>query len=1013
MTQWIKNMFMVPLNYGFPKINIVITKIISNIFNIYGKRLFNIDNDKLIERNESVNDRNYFYMYPIKLKEIEQDFGLNSIKIISGKINNLVVSVPWKAMMAESTILSIKDIDIIASISKNENSIYFTSVDSTNSYLFDNNFKTYENKDLIDTFYEIRKIVQDYVNNVEVTIDKIKITIINSFDIVVNQVSFKKNKLSIDNVIIKCYNNEKIIARLSNLVYCTNSNTITINSINIEYDLFLAMPLLYTDNSESNINLKILVNNIQIDKLALCSIDVNIDNNNITINKILTAQVKNLWTLNLFDNFDKEILQYNTNTNIVRINQSANVKIADMNRSIDWIYEISDIIKQLSAKIIIINPETLMINPIIIKNTSLNIICTSKDTDVLEFTIDEIVVDEQIELRDLYVKYNDTVLTVNKITTDLSLDKKNINFHTVGISIDSSITQSELINLHINDNNVDVYFNNSSTANVSQLVQFINDTVSLLSSDAAEISDNTTNILLHFVNAKILIGNNTNAHIIIKNAQLNMFNKSAVLIEINAYICDYLVLTLKTKYLSIDNISIDKILIYIDPMLFDILKNLIGTLNYENDVKNNVNNNANNNIKISEEGLKQLADSLVSSMQFANNYYPMNQSNTFDTIPIIEPNYQPINQQITQSTAYFGYYDNQIYYPIINSYPQIKMLTEYTTIDMNCSYIGVNINGNESTTPKPVIKFSIKKCRIYLFDKLEKTPNIDHAFICCIINDCIIDKYIETFKNEYEEPFVRIIESKPNTRSNIINIYKLKISNLFIIDTQTLDPVWKYFLIFNRKSIIDATVNQHDDTIKVDVNMCPFTLNVREEILIKLLLFLTNNHSCNEADDVDIVNNVNVVKVVNVVNNNLESTQSYIYIESFNFSGVGIKLNFYPLIIKNLGIDYNILTLSDIIVNLSEIKLQHINTIDKLIKIIIQQLYKDINPDNFLQFIPNIKLLKPYMLPTIDFIKLTKKYLSCKNNSNVHTITCNISRGTNIVNLLVKQGIEHLIDLFS
>src|SRR5271154_3897222 len=188
MTDWLKQICRSPFKYGMESLNFVIVKAITVIFNMYGKRLLKLDDDKIIKANEFINNRNVFHMYPINFKDIDQDIGLNILKITQGTINNLVISVPWKAMLSESTLVNITDINVTLAILKNTDTIYLSAISQTNSYL--------------DT----------EINKIDFDIDLMTIVLDNHFRIVIHDCKYYESNISIGKIIINTINGDNVLA---------------------------------------------------------------------------------------------------------------------------------------------------------------------------------------------------------------------------------------------------------------------------------------------------------------------------------------------------------------------------------------------------------------------------------------------------------------------------------------------------------------------------------------------------------------------------------------------------------------------------------------------------------------------------------------------------------------------------------------------------------------------------------------------------------------------------------
>jgi len=125
-------------------------------------------------------------------------------------------------------------------------------------------------------------------------------------------------------------------------------------------------------------------------------------------------------------------------------------------------------------------------------------------------------------------------------------------------------------------------------------------------------------------------------------------------------------------------------------------------------------------------------------------------------------------------------------------------------------------------------------------------------------------------------------------------------------------------------------------------------------------------------------------------------------------------VNYYPLILKQMGLGPHVLTLKDFHIKLSPQLIHHAGNLSELLDIVGNRWKKDINPENLLQFIPNIKIIQPYATPVMRILHIISQYLQRKDNQKkIRNLTKNINNGINLMTGLIKTGATHVWDLFS
>lgn len=994
MAEWLKNICFSPFKYGLDKVNMIAVKVISLIFNLCGKRLLKIDIDKIIKNNECNENHNIFYLYPLPLKQIEQDIGLNLMKIEEGIINNLIISFPWKAMLSEPTLINISDISLVILFTKRINSIHFNNLENTNSYFTNNDIIIKENQDLLNTCKEIRILLTQYLNKINLEIELIEIILLDCFKITMQNIGYIDNVLNIGKIyIVALDNQEKRLVEINGLEFKIVQYVLSVHEINIDPIFFDLVPDFYTNETKSDFKFSIFVGIFKMDKIIAKEIIFNIDQDNLVIRKLSYLYIDEILFVKENSNADNVFLSFNFENNVCFFSNSMNIKIGDMTNLVCWSKEITNIMNTITNKLIIMNlNEPINKKPLSIINISTNIIYGD---DIFDVFIEKIYIRDKINLDKIKILYDDTVgifdnILVNKNGT--------INFSNSMVKCEKFNIKSDIIYILKDESKLDICFDSADVININEIINFVKDMIEKftqksneqknlvlsnqatmeninLSISVADLSD--TLVLMEnniepqkplIINLNIQKSNislkyeNINFNIFVKNSNICITNKNASNIIADVLIDEYLIAKIDAEYISLNLIQIDSFHVFIDPEKFDLFNYLFGTLSPDS-------NEMEQEIEISPEELKQLRETLSCSI-------------ISDSIHDLEKTLNEKTNNILQNNT------KQIPLRLLNI-PSIKMLlTSFT----NLRDILIDDYGEEPNDEKNLqIKISIKILRVYFFDKLIKynsnsnsnIKNNNNAFLCAIIKEINFKKITES--NDEEDKIGHNKNSKPKTKDK----YLLKIKTGAFIDISCHHPEWKYFIKFSNNNMLDANIILCENSLRANIIISSLTANIREETLFRLLAFFSNSHHAPK-------------------NNNL------IYIEYFNMSAISISVNYYPLILKQINMGPNIFTLKDYKIQLMPLILTNIDGINKLLNIIGAHWKADINPENILQFIPNIKILHPYTVPIIHFFQLTTRYFKrAKNKKKIRAITKNINHGVDIISSLVNHGVNQVWEFFN
>ena len=976
MAEWLKDICLTPFRYGMEKIHTLATNAITLIFNQYGRRLFKMDINKLIKSNEYKDDRYNFNLYPLPIKEIDQNIFLNLLRIEEGTINDLLISIPWNAILTEPTIISISNIDLVATLHKNTDTLYLSADDENNSYFMTSKM---ENYDLINTYKGINTLLLKYFNRINFDIKYVQLKLLNYLTINLYGIKFEDSILSIDKIIIKCAQNCVELAEISGIKFIAADYLLIINSININPILFDHLPYIYTDDSPSTLNIGINIGTLKMEDILANNIGLNYNSENLIINNLELLNIENIL---LFRNNDfQNILNYNTKLNAVSFNQIINAKISNFSDLIDWLKNFSLIVDKISNRIIVSRNNDIPNKNKIVYNIGANIIYID---DIYTINCKEIDIGRTIVLYNTDVKINDTIGFFRRIIIDgekiffydTTIKSPNFEILSKEIVVDKSNTIFDITFINSKTNNIvgvvnfvkmlsDKITNPSTDGNIAHPINSIDLSVTVDSEKIIEDAQESLLISLNIIDSVVSVDysslfikeidnssyskeeNKIIFDFLVKKGTLCITNREAIDIECDILMNNYLLTNTRIKYLSQKYCKISEFKVFIDPEIFDLLNYFIGTLTPEN-------NEEEQDYIISPEALLELQRALENS-------YMVDSIDEFET-------------EVNNATS-----------NILNS-ENIKFTQSFAGL---ASILIENyVNPNESHGLE--LKVTVELLQIYLFDKLAtygKGSISEPAFLCIVAKKIEFNKIVEQIIEDENPLLIKIVQDK--CRSNIITKYGLVVGPCAIIDTTSKEHEWRYFIKYPFGNTLDISVIICNDSYKINIFMNSLTANIREEILIRLLAFFSNSH-------------------------HMPKQENNSFIEYFNINNINIRLNYSPLILKKISMGENTLSLKNYDIKLSSQIIKYINGFDKLVVILSEKWKNDINPDNILQFIPNIKIIEPYTAPIVYFFHLTSRYFkNPRNKKKIRLLTKKINNGSDLITNFVKIGIDQVYDYFN
>lgn len=1060
MSEWIKNILSVPLSYCVNQTNAIAVQAITLIFNLYGKRLFKMDTDNIIKKSECVDNRDIFHLCPLLLKDSSQIFGSNKLTLVSGTVTDLVISVPWKAILTDTTHVTIDSIDLTFDIGKNTGPI-MPLAEIQNSYLAADEKYINENENLFLLYGEINNLLIRYFNKVDFEIKTICINLLNCFTTTIANLTFSNNIVSIEKITfchaINAKNNicTDVLGTLKNISIVSDNiiiDQIVLNSIFVTY-----LPTIYMDNSSymdnsfSTNSTNLTINDLIFDDIQITKLAVNIGPDMImvkklhhmSINKILIAE-----PINDANTDSSDIMHFDVKTLNLKLWQKINLSLLDTTKFKLWMGKFQTIVASVKNKCIVVDDSVndgvndgvnVVVNDGVnnsvnnsvndgVNNTingtsnslsidNIQLIINYADS-MIDFSVGNIRVDSKIILSDIYVQHNNICVTLKNIVIDNSdnivLVQPLILSKVPGqeFTFESNMTQIKT------GNSLDIYFTETNVTGITHLINFIITIIdkvrynnskinsvpidlssTLYSLDQHVQESSPFTVTLYIKNSNIT-DKEQNLDICIVKSEICITNR--IVIDTVAYVVlrNVLISKIQSSYMSLNKVIIEQLQFFIDPKIFEQINCLISTLTAD----------------------LQTGPCSVS------------ESESESAHPVHKPNLKHIHEALSRSVIEynspdiideedvemtFGLAQHKLSTHKLSTHKSMVGTTTFSKFsDLTKSFHDLhsvlidNYRNDQPDADDLDIVLNIAILKIHMFDKLEpcvivqRVPKLDSqvqksSFMCCVLKDVKFCKSTEKI-TDYNTNVSRY--SAINQCENIIHVfedikyqkpdkqikYMFSIKTGGFIDIGCCDPEWKYFIKFATNNMIDAEIIMSNNIVRINIGVQTFVVNMREETLVRFLGFVsaTQNKSSKKA--------------------------SPIYIEYFNISAVNIFVNYYPKIVDVISPEPNLLTIKNYHMYLRSQTITYTKGIDKLTNIIFSQWRNDVNLDNILQFVPNVKILQPVSASVTNIAYVITKYFkNDKNKARIMAISQNINNSTEFITDMVKYGVVQICDFFN
>lgn len=531
--------------YLIHKINIIIVSIITFICNMYGKRLFEIDN--IISKNVFLHDKNTFIFNPIHINTFTYYYGSNYLNFNNIHITDFSASFPWKSILSKNTIFSIQYIQMNLSI------IQQNIIKHIHSFSFCN-----ENIYLLESINLIKQIIIKYVHNIIIQINQIKLLINDNLTITFKNIYYDNKLLIIDKV--KIFTNTKLHCLINNI---NSSNDINIDSIIFSSSLFEYLPSFSSTNSIQKIYYNLFLKKIIFDELIIDDIHF-IISNKIIINSCRKCSISNIMQLS-FD-FNKYLIKIKSNS--IYFNTDINIELYDIDLFYKWIINIKKYLKIIKNKIIY-NSHYQENNIYAIK---INILYYNEK---IFFDILSINIYENINIVDFNINYNDSILYIKNI----NISDTEILLHEFSIKDSQFISTISTIQYILHNNQIMFY--NLCANNVNIMIDFIKDIVSKFTTD----DNNNNNIILIFYDSIInMYYNNYLITSHIKNISYHINKKCIFDSVFSILINEKKIVNIVLINADSENINLKLIDIYLDPDINKLIEEIKNTNNKDVDL---------------------------------------------------------------------------------------------------------------------------------------------------------------------------------------------------------------------------------------------------------------------------------------------------------------------------------------------------------------------------------------------------------------------------------------------
>lgn len=961
MTSWIKNALMVPVNYGMDQANYLISNLLAIIFNVYGNKLLRIENDKIVKSCQCLKDYNIFHLYPIYIREIEQDIELNTLKIDRGTITNTTVSIPRKSFLVDATVVNVDVVTLDISLSRNDNSLYFSTLE--NSYLLNSNVVK-KNEDLLNVYLQINSFLTQYFYRIHLGIKTITINVLSHCRIVICDLSYHDNHLTISSISLFPISGEEnklleivslsweiIESRLKSdgtLFDEHERGRIHIYKVGIQASLSQYLPNIYFQDTNNKLRLLVTIDRLVYDSLSIKGLVMEIVPDGLVVKNFENGDIFDIATITPCRGAD--LVTFDVLRNICRIFSSFSLEIVDLSTLCQWLKKSNSDLRNLFGKFVFLKDNSCHSPKLSIIGFDTKISCLNR---VFECKLGKISIpsESSLLLHDRSFPENFESPNNSKFSCQSSLSRSDMNFPGILELVDVSIKYCSPDSMTAVIKNVTVKQDSYHLVDIT-----IQGNDFWFRSDMTDIHQMERRLNFDFKRAKVMDLVNMIRHIIDLVNSCNLARKAddvnkpalSVYLSINdsSVIQHYLGYQFKfiinqgryhiNEYQAID---VDGSILINDQVLVVTYLPIIGTKVTKAEFLK---------LRINPGTLDQLIHlfQVVLQKYFEKNSHKRKECKKRMLESFIVSDLEELERDVD--------------YPETSSQPNLG-------------------SSNDLRFSRGPVELAI--IEDYITEKLE----INNVQVNIKILDIALSDDLKSSKED-PETFLRIILKEvgfTEVDGTGEKSYLFNIMTGGIIDTTAADLAWKYFV----KSAVKSNLLEFDLKIiggdyHLSISVAPLVMKVREGTLLRLLSFFSQPQMS-------------------------KSKNVPITMKRFYLSAIQVSLSYCPLILE--GMQGDILTIKDFQLVLSSQLLENVDGVDQLFYLISQKWKDEINPSNIAQFIPSIKGIGPYIGSLVQMFHFIRRYLKeVKRDKKIRYLTKNI----NFVSNAIRSGAYEVYEFF-
>ena len=973
---------------GLGQVNYLVVQLITLIVNQYGTRLFKID-DEIVKSNECQDDRDNFYLHPIKLQQIEQVVDLNTITVEEGVIDGLVLSIPWKAPWSDLTIITIDQVMMVLSMKKHIESLYHSAHEHMNPFLksdvgafsegVSDGGQSLLHQDLVSVYNEIKTLLFQYFEKIEVRITTIKVNVRDHMEIMIEGLIANSSTIHIDKITI--YRNDHVYLIVNLIDYDIETKSVVISDIKIDIELVNVLPVFYLSDGKSTLELNVNIRDLTFADAKLEGLQLKMIPGLMTVDTINKITIDNTLLMYFDTTVDSNILQVDLAKKTVQLHKQINCKLTNIDGLQQWLMKMKTVATIAGRKIVYHrdpNSRSESDDPNLESNAfkviNIKMVVVIND-NIFKIRVNRInLLTNGIRLNDIMLVFDDTELTIkNIIVGDLVILKDTIirNLKSENKSSESNMftydkddyfkMKADFLTLNHQSNSIKMELTDMVLVNPIELMNVATNIIKIVlpknNEDNKIVRDQPFTADLVLKRGQIILKQfNLTLDARIHEVYINIIDEYVSNL-VSDILCDgYLIMRMNADYLDKSTVTIKQLHCFLDPNMFDLLNMTIGTL------KEDKNEDADDIAlkTLSEDELNLLMDAMGKTVVA---------SNMSDFNEIVNSSIQDsFNEKMSNSILH------QLQQSIGNLRKSLYI------VDDHMDHL------DRSSAFQPIIKtvelsLKIDIINIYLFDKLSLydvtvpltgSLQMDYPSFACII-------------------LKKIVAEQEHTNDE--TKYTLTVNNGAMIDCETRNSKWKYFLkkdsdgrLFNAQ--ITTKLVHNKMSLRINLQLSPISLNIREEILIRVLAFFSNSYEL------------------------VEQPAEPIFIEIFSINDIKMHMNYYPLLLKQLSPKPDMFTIHNYQTILPHQYLTNIRGFGELGDLVSASWKKVFDPSNVMSFAPNIKLIQPYTSSINRFYQLTTTYFRTPTNKRrIRNVTSGLGKGISLMNNLVKHGANSIFDL--